>query len=64
MAEEHETSNAPESTGSASTNGNFSAVELEIFKAIRDIRFGSVEIVIHDSRVVQIEKKEKTRIEK
>ncbi len=29
--------------------------------AIRNIRYGSVEITIHDSRVVQIERKEKRR---
>lgn len=29
--------------------------------AIQAIKFGSVEIVIHDSKVVQIERKEKVR---
>ena len=29
----------------------------------KDIRYGSVEIVIHDSKVVQIERKEKIRID-
>ncbi len=33
----------------------------EIQKAIRAVRYGSVEIVIHDSKVVQIERREKTR---
>lgn len=33
-----------------------------ILLAIKDIRFGSVEVVIHDSRVVQIERKEKIRL--
>lgn len=37
-------------------------IEEEILKAVRRIRFGSVEITIHDSRVVQIEQKEKVRI--
>ncbi len=32
--------------------------------AIKKIRFGSIEIVIHDSRIVQIEKREKIRFEK
>lgn len=36
----------------------------EILKAIRDIRYGSVEILIHDSKVVQIERKEKVRLDK
>lgn len=34
-----------------------------ILLAIKDLRFGSVEIVIHDSKVVQIERKEKIRID-
>lgn len=34
----------------------------KIVQALRDIRYGSVEITIHDSRVVQIEKKEKVRL--
>jgi len=34
----------------------------QIAEAIRAIRFGSVQILIHDSRVVQIEKAEKIRM--
>jgi hypothetical protein len=34
-----------------------------ILDAIREIRYGSVEIVIQDSRVVQIERREKTRFD-
>lgn len=33
----------------------------EIKSAIETIKYGSVEIVIHDSKVVQIERKEKLR---
>ena len=33
----------------------------KIAEAIRNVRFGSVQIVIHDSQVVQIEKAEKFR---
>ncbi len=36
----------------------------EIARAVAQIRFGSVEIVIHDSRVVQIERREKLRFDK
>ena len=36
-------------------------VEREILRALRDLAFGSVEIVVHDGRVVQIERKEKVR---
>jgi len=35
----------------------------KILLAIKNLRFGSVEIVIHDSKVVQIERKEKIRID-
>ena len=34
-----------------------------ILRAIRQIRYGSVEIIIHDSRIVQIERKEKIRMD-
>ncbi len=35
-----------------------------IANAINGVRFGSVEVVIQDSRVVQIERKEKFRFDK
>lgn len=34
-----------------------------IEEAIRSIRYGSVQIIIHDSKVVQIEKAEKIRVD-
>jgi hypothetical protein len=37
------------------------AVIAEIVRSITSVRFGSIEITIHDSRVVQIERKEKVR---
>ncbi len=40
-----------------------SEVLARIAQAIRGIRFGSVQITIHDSRVVLIEKAEKIRVE-
>jgi len=42
---------------------SISEVDAEVLRAIRNIRYGSVEITIHDSRVVQIERKEKRRFE-
>jgi hypothetical protein len=36
-------------------------VEQEILEAIKSIHYGSVEVIIHDSKVVQIERKEKVR---
>lgn len=38
------------------------AVLREVLKAIREIRFGYVQIVLQDARVVQIEKVEKVRL--
>jgi hypothetical protein len=39
-------------------------IEREILLAIQGIRYGSVEIIIHNSEVVQIERKEKVRFER
>jgi hypothetical protein len=51
---------------SAQTDGlvGLSELDAEVLRAIRNIRYGSVEITIHDSRVVQIERKEKRRFER
>lgn len=35
----------------------------EIRNALRDLRFGSVEITVHNAQVVQIERKEKFRLQ-
>jgi hypothetical protein len=35
-----------------------------ILEAVRQIRYGSIEIVIHDGRIVAIEKREKVRLDK
>jgi hypothetical protein len=37
-------------------------VEQEIFRAIARIDYGSIEVVIHDGKVVQIECREKIRV--
>ena len=42
---------------------NNSRIEQTILQALKDLRFGSVEIIVHDSRVVQIERREKLRVE-
>lgn len=39
------------------------AIEQAILRALKGIRFGSVEIIVHDSKVVQIERKEKMRLD-
>lgn len=38
-------------------------VAQKIFDALKGIRYGSLEIIIHDAKVVQIERKEKIRFE-
>ena len=38
-------------------------VERHILHSLQQIRFGTLEVVIHDSRVVQIEKSEKVRFD-
>ncbi len=37
-------------------------IALQIASILQDIRFGSVEVVIHDGRIVQIDKRERFRI--
>ncbi len=48
------------------TNLNNSDEEVlrQIVTAIKKIRLGSIEIVVHDSKVVQIESREKIRFDK
>lgn len=36
----------------------------QILKDLKKIKFGSVEIVVHNGEIIQIEKKEKIRIQK
>lgn len=35
----------------------------EILRAVREVRYGSVEITIHDAKVVQVERREKIRFQ-
>jgi hypothetical protein len=35
----------------------------QISRILQEIRFGSIEIIVHESRVVQIERKEKLRFD-
>ena len=42
---------------------NLTEIERQILTSLQQIRFGSLEIVIHDSRVVQIERSEKLRFD-
>ncbi|MFT4180065.1 MAG: YezD family protein [Thermomonas sp.] len=38
--------------------------EAEVLRAIRDTAFGTVEIIVHQSRIVQITRSEKVRFDK
>ena len=61
------TADVATSIGYATTteeSSSLSEVDAEVIRAIRNIRYGSVEITIHDSRVVQIERKEKRRFDR
>lgn len=42
---------------------SLSEVEQKILAAVQGIKFGAVEVLIHDSRVVQIERSEKVRFD-
>ncbi|MEW5755947.1 MAG: YezD family protein [Pseudomonadota bacterium] len=33
-------------------------------EAVKELRYGSVEVIVHDGKVVQIERREKLRFEK
>jgi hypothetical protein len=56
MAELHHTTNlASDETSPRITQ--------RILHALKGIRYGAVEIVIHDGRIVQIERKEKVRLD-
>lgn len=39
------------------------ALLLELREALRSIRYGTIELVIHDGRVVQLERREKVRFD-
>ena len=39
-------------------------IERELVNALGDIRYGSIEIVIHDARVIQIERRERIRFDR
>jgi hypothetical protein len=38
-------------------------VEADVLAALRRLRYGAVEVTVHDGRIVQIETREKVRIE-
>jgi hypothetical protein len=54
----------PVETGKTDKKQHATDITNQIALALEGIRFGSVEIIIHDSQVVQIERKEKLRFDK
>lgn len=46
-----------------SESGERQVLSEKILSALSDNRYGSVEIIIHDSKVVQIKRKEKIRFD-
>jgi len=39
-------------------------VERHILQAVRSLEYGSIEIVVHEARVVQVERREKVRFDR
>ncbi len=48
---------------SSQSEPRLSEVATQIADILQDIRFGSIEITIHEGKVVQIERKEKLRFD-
>jgi hypothetical protein len=46
-----------------SAAGSDTAALPEILRALQRLRYGAVEITVHDGRIVQIERREKIRLE-
>ena len=55
--------NATSEKSTASDGGQAGWVEL-VRQHVRSMHYGKVEIVVHDSRVIQIDKTERVRLEK
>ena len=50
----------PEIAGTSFTSAR-NTLEDQILRTVRDVKFGSVEITVHEGRVVQVERREKIR---
>ena len=57
-------SSLPQPSQGAPAQLGIPEAEAEVLRAIRDTRFGTVEIVVHQSRIVQITRSEKVRFER
>ncbi|NBV74605.1 MAG: DUF2292 domain-containing protein [Methylococcaceae bacterium] len=45
------------------SGANSQEISSFIFELVNQLKFGSVEIVVHDGRIVQIDKRERFRVE-
>ena len=45
------------------TRRDLTDIERHVLNSLQQIRFGSLEIVVHESRIVQIERSEKLRFD-
>lgn len=52
-----------ESTANRDPSHQLTEVERHILQSLQHLRFGTLEIVVHDGRVVQVEKSEKLRFD-
>jgi hypothetical protein len=51
-----------ESNRSKTTSQDITEADLRILRAVREVAYGSVEVTIHNGRVVQVERREKIRL--
>ena len=56
-------SGRPEAASHRDQPQHLSEVERHILQSLQHLRFGTLEIVVHDGRVVQVEKSEKLRFD-
>ncbi len=56
-------SSRPETSAGRDQSHPLTEVERHILQSLQHLRFGTLEIVVHDGRVVQVEKSEKLRFD-
>ncbi|MDR0534256.1 MAG: YezD family protein [Verrucomicrobiales bacterium] len=51
-------------TGDQPTTDSISAQEQEILRSVRELKYGTVEVTVHDQFIVEVSKREKIRFQK
>ena len=51
-------------TGDQVTPETITAQEQEILKSVRELKYGTVEVTVHDQFIVEVSKREKIRFQK